>query len=51
MYYYEVCMVYANGRTTCVNVYPEELADQKAYCREGISAGWLISYDITQHED
>ena len=43
--YYEFTMIYTSGKVSIVSVEAQEYSDQVSYCREGISGGWLISYD------
>lgn len=43
--YYEFTLVHKNGKVSIVTVERQEYNDQLAYCREGVSAGWLLDYD------
>lgn len=51
MYYYEFTIIYKDGKVSCPSVEPQELNDQIAYCREGVRAGWLKSYDYKRIDD
>jgi len=42
---YNFTLIYTNGKVSCPTIERQELNDQLSYCREGIRAGWLKSYD------
>ena len=43
--FYEFTMVKADGTISHATATQDEFYDMIAYCQEGTSAGWLLSYD------